>query len=143
MLQECHVPAALLADTRRMVHQLLPAYCMFANRSKGSGNKLQVVTLVHCYLAARASLFSITEQLAAVAAAPPGLAEQVHALRLIEPRTGATLLLVNARQFQATQPTHQAALLELIRLILARWAGDADAVVVGADWNASLAARHG
>jgi hypothetical protein len=29
---------------------------MFANRSKRSENKLQVVTLVHCYMAARASL---------------------------------------------------------------------------------------
>ena len=101
---------------------MLPAYRMFANRSKRSENKLQVVTLVHCYMAARASLLMITEQLEAVAALP-GLTEQVHAVRLMEPRTGATLLVVNARQFQATQPVHQASLLELIRLILARWAG--------------------
>jgi hypothetical protein len=56
MLQECHLPTALLADTRRMVYKMLPAYRMFANRSKRSENKLQVVTLVHCYMAARASL---------------------------------------------------------------------------------------
>ena len=57
--------------------------------------KLQVVTLVHCYLAVRASLLEITEQLAAVAAGPEGrlhgLEGQLHALRLIVPRTGASL----------------------------------------------------
>jgi len=143
MLQECHLPSALLADTRRLVHQLLPAYCMFATRSKRSESRLQVVTLVHCYVAARASLLAITDQLGAVAAAPPELGAHVHALRLIEPRTGASLLVVNARQFQATQPAHQAVLLELIRLILVRWADGVDVVVIGASWNASLAPRHG
>ena len=95
------LPSSLLADTRRLVHQLLPAYCMFANRSKRSGSKPQVVTLVHYYIAARGSLFTITEQLAAMVAAPQGLAEQVHALRLIEQRTGTSLLVINTRQFQA------------------------------------------
>ena len=142
MLQECHLPVALLADTRRMVHRLLPAYCMFANRPKRSGGKLQVVTLVHCYLAARASLVEITGQLAAVKTTP-GLAEQLHVLRLIEPRTGVTLLAINVRQYQATQPAHQDALLELVTKVLTRWGRDADATVIGGDWNASLRPRHG
>ena len=102
MLQECHLPVELLADTRRLVHRLLQAYCMFAGRTKRRPGKLQVVTLVHCYLAARASLLEITEQLAAVEAAGPegrlhGLEGQLHALRRIEPRTGASLMVVKVR----------------------------------------------
>ena len=126
----------------------LPVYCMFAGRTKRRPGKLQVVTLVHCYLAARASLLEITEQLVAVEAAGPegrlhGLEGQLHALLLIEPKTGASLMVVNVRQFQAAQPGQQAALLDLADKILASWAGDVDAVIVGGDFNAITCPRSG
>ena len=49
-------------------------------------------------------------------------ASHVHALRLIEPRTGASILLINVRQFQASQPAEQAALLDLSGRVVERWA---------------------
>ena len=55
-------PATILADTRRLVHRLLPVYSMFASRSESTAGNIQVVTLVHVYLAARATLLEITEQ---------------------------------------------------------------------------------
>ena len=92
----------LLADTRRLVHRLQPEYCIFAGCGNLRPGKLQVVTLVHGYLAARASLLEITEQPAAAEAAGlegllHGLEGQLHALLLIEPRTGASLMVVDVR----------------------------------------------
>ena len=65
-LQECHLPATLLADTRRLVHRLLPAYSMFASRSKSAAGDIQDITLVDVYLAASATLLEITKQLKTV-----------------------------------------------------------------------------
>ena len=143
MLQECHLPATLLADTRRLVHRLLPAYSMFASRSKSAAGNIQVVTLVHVYLAARATLLEITEQLKTVESPPPALLAHVHALRIIEPRTGTSILAINVRQFQASQPAEQAALLDLAGRVVRRWADSSDAVICGGDWNASLLPRIG
>ena len=143
MLQECHLPATLLADTRRLVHRLLPAYSMFASRSKSAAGNIQVVTLVHVYLAARATLLEITEQLKTVESPPPALLAHVHALRIIEPRTGTSILAINVRQFQASQPAEQAALLDLAGRVVRRWADCSDAVICEGDWNASLLPRLG
>ena len=108
-------PATILADTRRLVHRLLPVYSMFASRSESTAGNIQVVTLVHVYLAARATLLEITEQLKTVS-------------RHRRPRTGTSILAINVRQFQASQPAEQAC---------------SDAVVCGGDWNASLLPRFG
>ena len=70
MMQACHLPATLLADTRHFVHLLLPAYSMFVSRSKSAAGNIQVVTLVHDR-ASRATLLEITEQLKIVASPRP------------------------------------------------------------------------
>ena len=44
---------------------------------------------------------------------PPALLAHVHALRIIEPRTGTSILTINVVQIEASQPAKQAALLDL------------------------------
>ena len=44
-------------------------------------------------------------------------------------------MVVNVRQFQAEQQGQQAVLLDLVGKVLARWAGEVDAVVVGGGFN--------
>ena len=138
MLQECHLPATLLADTRRLVHWLLLAHSMFANSSKSAAGNIQVITLLHVYLAARATLLEITEQLKTVESPPPALLAHVHAMRIIESRTSTSILAINVRQFQASQPVEQAALLDMAGRVVRRWADSSDSVICGGDWNASL-----
>ena len=87
--------------------------------------QVQVVTLVHVYAAARASLLDIKQELAAVAHEAPNARLHVHFIRLAEPRTEATLLLGNIYQAQAIQ----AAILELTGKLVRRWS--ADLVVIG------------
>ena len=71
---------------------------MFASRSKGAAGNMQVVMPVHVYLAARATLLEITEQLETVGSPPPALLAQAHAVRIVEPRTGTSILAINVHQ---------------------------------------------
>ena len=62
MFQECHLPQSELGELRRTAHQYLPAYCVFAHRPLKSARRdtqIQVLTLIHIQLAARASLLEI------------------------------------------------------------------------------------
>ena len=76
-------------------------YSMFASRSKSAAGNIQVVTLVHAFLGARATLLEIIEQLKTVESPPQALLAHVHALLIIKPRTGTYILAINVRQFQA------------------------------------------
>ncbi len=82
MIQEEHLPVDRLAQARALVHLLLPAYSLFAGRpQKGPGRstRIQVLTLVHVYMAERWSLLDVRQQFEAVAArAPPGALQQAH-----------------------------------------------------------------
>ena len=94
---------------------------MFASRSKSAAGNVQVVTLVHVFLAACATVLEITEQLKTVESPPPASLAHVHTLRIIEPRTGTSILLaINVRQFQAQQPAQQTALLDLAGRVVRR-----------------------
>ena len=146
MIQEAHLPIDRLAKARALVHRLLPAYSLFAGRLQrgpGQPTQLQVVSLVHVYMAARASLLDVRSQYEAVAASAPGALEQAHFIRMSDPRSDTTFLLGNVYQFQASQPERQAAMLELISRVIARWSDHADLIMIGGDFNASCRPRVG
>jgi hypothetical protein len=70
-----------LAKARALVHRLLPAYCLFAGRPKkapGLQEWIQVVTLVHVYMASRESLLDVALE------APDALL-QAHFIRMSDP----------------------------------------------------------
>ena len=146
LIQEAHLPVGRLAKARALVHQLLPAYCLFAGRPLkrlGPTAKIQVVTLVHVYMAARASLLDIGAQHDGVVQCAPGALEQVHFIRMSDPRSDTTVLLGNLYQFQASQPAQQKAMLGLVERVLDRWTDGTDLVVIGGDFNASCRPRAG
>ena len=135
-----------LTKARAMVHRLLPAYSLFAGRSQrgpGRPTQIQVVTLVHVYMAARASLLDVRSQYEAVAASAPGALQQAHFIRMADPQSDTTLLLGNVYQFQASQPGRQAAMLELISRVITRWSDATDLILIAGDFNASCRPRVG
>jgi len=130
------------------VHRLLPAYYLFAGRPQrgddsSAAAQIQVVTLVHVYMAARASLLNIQTQYEDVADRAPGALRQVHFIKMSDPSSDTTLLIGNIYQAQAAEPGRQESILELARRVIIRWADQADLVVVGGDWNASTRPRVG
>ena len=146
LLQECHLPVTSLAEVRRMVHKLLPAYTVFANRRQASARKarqIHVVTLVHVHLAARATMLDINQQLAAIDLVAPDCRWRVHFLRVLDPHSQVALLIGNVYQAQATQPEQQDALLALTGSVIQRWSDQSDHIIIGGDWNASLQQRVG
>ena len=146
MIQEAHLPVDRLTKARTLVHRLLPAYSLFVGRPQqgpGRPTQIQVVTLVHVYMAARASLLDVRTQYAAVAESAPGALQQAHFIRMSDPRSDTTLLLGNVYQFQASQPERQAAMLELISQVITRWSDHADLTLIGGDFNASCRPRAG
>ena len=68
---------------------------------------------------------------------------QAHFIRMSDPQSDTTILLGNVYQFQASRPVQQAAMLELARLVIARWSDHSDLIVIGGDFNASLIHRMG
>ena len=143
LIQEAHLPVSRLDKARALVHRLLPAYSLFAGRSRRGSGQTQVVTLVHVYMAARASLLDVRIQYEGVAQSAPGALQHAHFIKMSDPRSDATLLLGNVYQFQATQPEKQQAMLELISRVIARWSDHVDLVIIGGDFNASCRARVG
>ena len=108
---------------------------MFASRSKSAAGNIQVVTLIHVYLAARATVLEITEQLKTVESPPQALLVRVHALRILELRMGTSILAINVRQFQASQHAGQVALLDLAGRVVRRWADSLDALPCSDLWG--------
>jgi hypothetical protein len=144
LIQEAHLPVGRLVKARDLVHRLLPAYCLFAGgRRRRIGQVAhQVVSLVHIYMAARASLLDIRTQFETVAQDAPGTLDQVHFIKMSEPHSDTTLLLGNLYQYQASQPAKQK-MLELVGRVVDRWSPGTDLVVVGGDFNASCRPRVG
>jgi hypothetical protein len=102
-----------------------------------------VVTLVHVYMAARASLLDLRAQYGTLEQSSPGALQQAQFVRMTDPRTDVTILVGNIYQYQATQPERQAAMLEVISRVLARWRDHTDLFMIGGDFNASLRQRVG
>ena len=72
------------------MHRHLPAYTLFAGRKqKGSSQsvRVQVVTLVHVYMAARASLLDVRAQYSTLEQSAPGALQQAHFVRMSDPQT--------------------------------------------------------
>ena len=143
LLQEAHVPAAQLQSMRAMVHRHFPAYSLFASRKTRAGGKIDIVTLVHIKMAARASLLDISKESAPVAGLAPEALARVHFLRILDPEGQVAVLLGNVHQAQAKETMQQAAVLSLVNKVLARWGPVSQHVVIGGDWNASVAPRVG
>ena len=107
LIQEAHLPVGRLDKARALVHRLLPAYSLFAGRPRrgpGHPTQIQVVTLVHVYMAARASLLDVRTQYEAVTQSAPEGLQHEHFIKMSDPWSDATLLLGNLYQFQAAQP---------------------------------------
>ena len=68
---------------------------------------------------------------------------RVHFIRVIDPLSEVSLLMINVYQYQADQPEQQAALLSLITSVVERWGSQAEHIIAGGDWNASLRPRVG
>ena len=144
LVQEAHVPVGRLQAVRRQIHRHFPAYSLFANRkTQALSGKMDVITLVHVKMAARASLLDIRTQFQSVCEQAPDALDKVHFLRLSDPAGQTTILLGNVHNYQADQPLRQAAMLELIRQVVARWAPQSNHVLIGGDWNATLRTRVG
>ena len=79
-----------------------------------------MATLLHVYMAVRASLLDVQQQYKIVAERAPGALQQAHFIRVSDPQSDTTLLLGNIYQFQATQPDRQAAMLELTSRVIVR-----------------------
>ena len=132
LLQEVHLPWKRLERACRLVHRLLPGYSLYAGRPRKEADReeqTQVVTLVHVYISARATILDIGQELAAAAHEAPEAKLHAQFIRLAEPRTEATLLIGNIYQAQAIRPAQQAAILELAGKVVRRWS--ADLVIVG------------
>ena len=143
LFQETHLQPSELAALRGTVHKHLPLYCVFANRPKRHRGLIQVVTLVHIQMAARASLLEISQELKDVRDNAPECSLQAHFIRMVDPRSGISFLLANVRQFQASQASQQAAMLALVLQVTHRWEAQSDYILVGGDFNASLRPRVG
>ena len=143
LFQETHLAPAALSALRRTVHKHLPLYCVFAHRPKGPPGLIQVVTLVHVQMAARASLLETTQDLEEVRRDAPECHLQAHFLRMTDPRSGISFLIANVRQYQASHPLQQAAMLAFVERVVRRWGSQSDYTLVGGDFNASLRPRVG
>ncbi len=97
------------------------------------------MTRVHVYIAARLSLLDVGAQHDTVAQDAPGALEQVHFIRMSDPRSNTTALLGNLDQLQASQPAQPKAMLELVgrACVLDGWTDETDLVVVLGDFKAS------
>ena len=146
LLQECNLSMTSVERLRQITHRLLPHYCLFVSKpprlEKGRG-KIHVATLVHVSLAARATLLDVKQKSFDVLRDDLEILSRVHFIRLIDPRSGVSLLLANVYQYQADQATRQAALLKLIHDVVQRWRSQSDHVIVGGDFNASIQPRFG
>ena len=143
LLQEAHIQAAQLQSMRALVHRHYPAYTLFANRKARTGSKIDVVTLVHIRMAARASLLDISKEVAPLVEHAPDALRRVHFVRILDPEGQVAVLLGNVHQAQARETTQQTAVLAVITRVIARWGPDSHHVVIGGDWNGSLAPRVG
>ncbi len=128
------------------MHRLLPEYTLFAGRKqKGSSQsvRVQVVTLVHVYMAAQASLLDVRAQYSTLEQSAPGELQQAQFVRMTDPRTDVTILVGNLYRYQPAQPYRLVAMLEVVSRALARWKDHTDLFVIGGDFNASLRPRVG
>ena len=143
LIQEAHVPAGQLQSLRALVHKSFPAYQVFTSRKARAGGRVDTVTLVHIRMAARASLLDVSREFAPIAGQAPEALARVHFVRLLDPEGQVALLLGNVHQYQAGDSPQQTAVLSLIKSVITRWGPVSQHVVIGGDWNASLAPREG
>ena len=143
LLQEAHVPYHQMQEVRSRIHQVSPAYCVFASRKARVNGKIDIITLVHVNMTARASLLDISVQFREIADDAPEALARVHFVRITDTDGQVSVLLGNVHQYDARESRRQAAVLTLIQSVVARWGAEIHHVVIGGDLNASLHARQG
>ena len=126
---------------RALIHKQYPAYCLFTSRRARKGGKIDIITLVHIKMAARASLLDFSKEFAPLAAQAPEALDQVHFVRILDPEGQVLVLLGNVHQYQARESMPQAAVHSLVNPVLDRWGADSQHAIVGGD--KSLAPRLG
>jgi len=144
LVQEAHIPHARLQALRRELHRNFPAYSLFVNRRiQLTGERIDVLTLVHIKMSARASLLDIRPQFCTVHEQIPDALAKIHFVRLLDPAGQVSILLGNVHNYQAGQHMQQAAMLTLINRVVDRWGSHSHHIIIGGDWNSSLKARKG
>ncbi len=147
LIQEAKLPPSAVANLKRVAHKLLPHYCLFVGtlpKDGPSSQRHEVVTFVHCHLAARATLLDITRQTMDVTAASRSeLLSKTQVLRTTDVQSQVNILWLNIYGFQASDPTRQEAQWNLIHSVVTRWQPQSDYVIIGGDFNASLTRRFG
>ena len=104
LVQEAHIPHARLQALRRELHRNFPAYSLFVNRRiQLTGERIDVLTLVHIKMSARASLLDIRPQFCTVHEQIPDALAKIHFVRLLEPAGQVSILLGNVLNYQAGQ----------------------------------------
>jgi len=146
-IQEAKLPPRAVSNLKKAVHKLLPHYCLFVGKLPKDASDLhrhEVITFVHCHLAARATLLDISQQLNdSFGASRCDLHSRVQVLRTTDVQSKVNILWINVYGFQASEPTRQEAQWALISAVTERWQPQSDYTVIGGDFNASLSSRAG
>ncbi len=101
---------------------------------------------MHVYMAVLVSLLDVQAEYCTLEQSAPGALQLAQFVWVTDPRTDVTILVGNIYQYQATQPERQAAMLEMVSRVLARWKDHTYLFVIGGesgDFNASLRPRVG
>lgn len=98
LLQEAHVPQDRFRETRALRHKHFPAYGLFTCRRARLGGKVDVITLVHVRMAARASLLDVTAQFTPAAERAPEALAREHFVLVRNPEGTVSMLLGNIHQ---------------------------------------------
>ena len=146
-IQEAKLPPRAVKSLKSLAHRLLPHYCLFVGKLPGNSPgdiRHEVVTFVHIHLAARASLLEVTRQAQDPAGTSPNiLLSRTHFVRTTDVYTKVSVLWGNVYAFQASNPVCQESQWEFISAVIGRWESQTDHIILGGDFNASLATRWG
>ena len=146
-IQVAKVPPEAVKSLKRLAHSLFPHYSLFVGRLPEDGSKAlrhEVVSFVHCHLAARASLLEVSRQASDCdGASPSELLLRTHFVRTTDIHSSINVVWGNVYGFQARDSMKQEAQWRFIRAVLDRWQSQTDHVILGGDSSSSLRPRSG
>jgi len=146
-IQEAKVPPHAVRGLKKQAHRLLPHYSLFVGKLPEDGSdapRHEVVTFVHSHLAARASLLEVTRLAYDCGGASRcELLSRTHFVRTTDVHSKVNVVWVNVYGFQAKDVAKQEAQWGFISAVVGRWQSQADHIVLGGDFNASLLPRSG
>ena len=145
-VQEARLPATVRAvrNFKETAHHHLPHYVVFVGRSVSRASPYtkqtyQVITFMHCHLAARASILNVDSQAGELTNVDASdLLNRSHFIRTTDTSNGKNALWGNIYGFQATDPLKQEALWTFIESVLQRWGSSTDSLPVSTTCTSSL-----